>query len=139
MAIQFPPSVPDVLGEPFQRQRMSQSLGFRQTIGRAADGSKLKTLGALIVEKRDLLITGAARPTAGHDIRHRADVWIVDRVKWRSRYFLFLLGVAGDITEHAIAAGGDLRSRTVGEQRRGSKPRDHVSAFEHIRSRLIIT
>src|SRR5947208_13714427 len=83
-----------VLREPFQRQGMAESSGFGEIVGCAANGGELKPLRALIVEKRDLLIVGAANPSARHYVGYATDVGIVDLVRGRQRYFLFLLLVA---------------------------------------------
>ena len=62
---------------------MSKTFSARQIVGRPADRSELQALRALIVEKRDLLILGAADPTPGHDIGYGADIRIVDFVVLR--------------------------------------------------------
>ena len=70
--------VSDILRKPFQGQGMTESFGFCQIVRGAADSGELQSLSALIVQKGNLLIVGSSRPTAGHDVRHRADVGIVD-------------------------------------------------------------
>src|SRR5207247_3012047 len=66
-----------VLREPFQRQGMAKSSGFGEIVGCAANGGELKPLRSLVIEKRDLLVVGAANPSIGHDVRHGADVGII--------------------------------------------------------------
>ena len=107
---------------------MAESLGFRQIVGGAADGGELEPLSPLVVEKRDLLIVGPADPATGHDIRHRADIGIVDVLMRRNGDLLFFFGVARDIGEHAVAAGGHSGNAAIGEQGRSPEARSHPRA-----------
>ena len=117
---------------------MAETFGFGQIVRGAADGGELQPLRALVVEKSDLLIIGAADPSAGHDVGHRADVGVVDFVMRRRRNFLLFFRVAGDVTEHAVAAGDDFRSVAVGEQRRSAEAGAHIGALEHVRTGFVI-
>src|SRR2546425_9476854 len=90
-------SVSDILRKPFQRQRMTESFGFRQIVGGAADSGELKSLCSLIVQKRNLLVVRAADPTAGHNVGDCSDVWIIDFEVRRQRYLFLFLNRSRDI------------------------------------------
>ena len=93
---------------------MAESSGFGEIVGCAANGGELKPLRSLVIEKRDLLVVGAANPSIGHDVRHGADVGIIDFMVRRQRYFVFLFDASGDVAEHTVAARRNSRGIAVG-------------------------
>src|SRR4030095_4427206 len=125
--------VSNILCEPLKRQGMAESLGFCQIVGRPADGGELEPLSPLVVEKRNLLIVGPAHPAAGHDIGHCADIRIVDIVMRRNGDLLLFFGIARDISEHSVAAGGDSGNAAIGEQGRSPEARSYIRALDHVR------
>ena len=89
---------------------MAESLLARQFVRRAADGGELQPLSALIIQKCNLLIVGAAHPAARHDIGHGADVRIVDLAVRRSGNFLFLIRAAGNESVVSATTSAPLRA-----------------------------
>ena len=73
-------SVADILHEPLQRQRVTQSFGFSELINCTAHGSKLQSLGSGVVEKSYLVVVSSTFPAARHEIGNGSDIWVGDFV-----------------------------------------------------------
>src|ERR1044072_3037495 len=99
---------------------MTESFGFCQIVRSAADSGKLQSLGALIVEKSNLLIADSSRPAPGHNVRHCADVGIVNLEMRRARNFFLFFRSPCDKAEHAIAPGHNFGRPAIGKLRGGA-------------------
>src|SRR3989338_5150262 len=100
---------------------MTEPFCLSQLISFTSDGCKLKALGALIVEERDLAVVRATGPAACHDIWNRPDLRIVDLAQRRSRHLFHLFLCSGKIGEHAVASADGIRRRIVHHEGRASE------------------